>query len=332
MSCYTEENIVKDTSYSPDKPMQVGGQAVIEGVMMRAPNSVATAVRRSNGDIVVQYEPFKSLTEKNKILGKPIIRGGIILIEMLYLGIKSLNFSAEIAMKDEEPKSKKPSTKKKKNQNQFALILTLILGLLIGIAIFFMLPLFLVTEFFSIEQTTFTFNLITGAIRAILLLLYLAIISLMKDIKQVFRYHGAEHKSVFAFEQKAPLTPENAKQFSRFHPRCGTSFLLIVILVAIVSFSVLDILILELIGFINLTIRLCTHLPLIPFVGGIAYEVIKFSAKHSSSWWGKVAIAPGLWLQKITTKEPDMKQIEVALVALKCALGQDNVKNYAIKE
>lgn len=316
--------------YDPNKPMQVGGQAVIEGVMMRAPNSIATAVRRANGKIVVQFQTFKSITEKKKWLGKPILRGAVGLIEMLYLGIKSLNFSADIAMKDEDLK-KNIKSKKNKKQSHLAIALTLILGLIIGISIFFALPLYLATWIFAIEQTAILFNLVTGLIRVIILLLYMIIISYMKDIKQVFRYHGAEHKSVFAFEAKAPLIMENVQTFSRFHPRCGTSFLLVVVFVAMLAFSLLDALTLELLGTITLPVRLITHLPFIPFVGGLAYEAIKFSAKHGNSWWGKIVVAPGLWLQKITTKDPDANQIEVAIIALKCALGQEDAEKYRLE-
>ena len=203
--------------------------------------------------------------------------------------------------------------KKSKTQSNLALAGTLIFALALGVGIFFIVPLYLTTKVFAIEQTAVTFNLVAGAIRVAILLLYMSGISLMKDIQQLFRYHGAEHKSVFAFELKAPLVPDSVKTYSRFHPRCGTSFLLIVVFVAILSFSLLDVLLLKLLGSITLPVRLLTHLPFIPIVGGLAYEVIKFSAKHSTTWWGRILIAPGLWLQKITTKEPDTAQIEVAL-------------------
>jgi uncharacterized protein YqhQ len=156
-------------------------------------------------------------------------------------------------------------------------------------------------------------------------------ISLMKDIQLLFRYHGAEHKSVFAYELKDSLNPHSVIKYSRFHPRCGTSFLLIVAFVAILSFSILDALLLTFLTHITLPIRLLTHLPFIPIVGGLAYEIIKFSAKHSATWWGKILITPGLWLQHITTKEPTESQIEVALVALKCALDQEDPSKYILQ-
>jgi uncharacterized protein YqhQ len=334
-----QEWIPTNPDYDPNKPMQVGGQAVIEGVMMRAPGSVATAVRRANGQVIVQYQNFQSFTEKHKWLNIPIMRGAIGLIDMMYLGVKTLNFSAEIAMLDVEAEELKKinltgnngSNKKNKPASNLALAATLVFALGIGVGIFFILPLYLTTKVFAIEQTAVTFNLTAGAIRIIILLLYMTGISLMKDVKQLFRYHGAEHKSVFAFELKAKLEPDSVKTFSRFHPRCGTSFLLIVAFVAILSFSFLDLILLEILGTLSLPIRLITHLPFIPIVGGLAYEIIKFSAKHGTTWWGKIIIAPGLLLQKITTKEPDTAQIEVALIALRCALGQENPSKYILQ-
>ncbi len=319
--------------------MQVGGQAVIEGVMMRAPGSVATAVRRANGQIVVQHQEYKSVTEKYKWLNVPILRGAVGLIDMMYLGIKTLNFSAEIAMLDVETEkikkngkaSENNSENRTKTQSKLALVATLVFALALGISVFFVVPLYLTTKVFAIEQTAMMFNLVAGAIRITILLLYMAGISLMKDIQQLFRYHGTEHKSVFAYELKGLLVQESVIKYSRFHPRCGTSFLLIVAFVAILSFSLLDAFLLIFIGKITLSIRLLTHLPFIPVVGGLAYEIIRFSAKHGTTWWGKTLIAPGLWLQHITTKEPTEPQIEVALVALKCALGQEDPTKYILQ-
>jgi uncharacterized protein YqhQ len=334
-----KEWIPTNPDYDPNKPMQVGGQAVIEGVMMRAPGSVATAVRRANGQIVVQQQNYKSVTEKYRWLNVPILRGAVGLIDMMYLGIKTLNFSAEIALLDAETKELKSNGKedgnkpgnKTKTQSKFALAATLVFALALGIGIFFIVPLYLTTKIFAVEQTAVTFNLVAGAIRITILLLYMTGISLMKDIQQLFRYHGAEHKSVFAYELKGTLVPDAVIHYSRFHPRCGTSFLLIVAFVAILSFSLLDSILLTFLTSLTLPIRLLTHLPFIPIVGGLAYEIIKFSAKHGTTWWGKTFIAPGLWLQHITTKEPTESQIEVALIALKCALGQEDPSKYILQ-
>ncbi len=327
--------IPTNPAYDLEKPMQIGGQAVLEGVMMRAPGSVATAVRRADGSIVVKQQPFVSLVEKYKFLDVPIVRGAVGLLDMLYLGIQTLNWSGEIAMMDVasghaksngKDKSPKPGSK----ESKLGIIVALSVALVVGIGIFFVTPLFVTTKLFHLEQDAFAFNLVAGGIRIAILLAYLAVISLMKDIQRLFQYHGGEHKAVFAFELKDDLSPSVVLQRSRFHPRCGTSFLLIVMFVAIISFAFLDLLIKQVTGSITLPIRLVSHLPFIPVVGGLSYEIIRFSARHSTSWWGRILIAPGLWLQRITTKEPDARQVEVAIVALRCALGLEDPLRYAL--
>ncbi len=315
--------------------MQVGGQAVIEGVMMRAPGSVATAVRRANGSIVVRHEQYRSAVESRPWLNKPVLRGAVGLVDMLYLGIRSLNFSADVAMLDEEAQKGKSkgnghANGSPKKESSLAIWASLAFALLIGVAVFFAAPLYLTTKLFSIEQNAFAFNVVAGAIRIAILLGYLAAISFVKDIYRIFQYHGAEHKSVFAFELLADLNVPSVTTYSRFHPRCGTSFLLIVAVVAIFTFALVDSILILWLGEISLPVRLATHLPLIPVVGGLAYEFIKWTAKHSTTWWGRLLIAPGLWLQRITTKEPDANQIEVALVALRCALGQEDPARYPL--
>lgn len=310
--------------------MQIGGQAVIEGVMMRAPGSVATAVRRTNGEIVVQKESYRSLTERLGLRRVPILRGAVGLIDMMVLGIRSLNWSAEIAMMDAEKAPDQGAAPK--GQTRLALISTLIVALGLGIGIFFVTPLLLASVLFDLEQTAVAFNLTAGSIRILILLGYLLAISLMPDIRRLFQYHGAEHKAVFAFELNDELTPDAAGRYSRFHPRCGTSFLLIVMFVAIIMFAVLDAVLLEWLGSLSLWMRLATHLPFIPVVGGIAYEFIKISARYTASWWGRIVIAPGLWLQTVTTREPDASQLEVAVVALRCALGTEDAGRYAFRE
>ena len=305
--------------------MQVGGQAVIEGVMMRAPGRIATAVRRANGDIIVKKREYLSLAEKNSIFKLPVLRGAVGLVEMMWIGIETLNFSTEIAMHDIEAKARAngngKAPKQKKTASNLRLALTVMLSLFVGIAIFFITPLIITTKLFNVEQSAFGFNLVAGGIRISILLGYLLSISLMKDVKRLFEYHGAEHKAVFTFESMGDLTIDSAKQYTRFHPRCGTSFILIVMVVSMLLFSVLDSLLILWLGKISLPIRMVTHLPLIPLVGGVAYEFIRWSAKRSTTAVGKMLVAPGLWLQRITTKEPDPTQIDVALVALKCALG-----------
>jgi uncharacterized protein YqhQ len=323
-------------AYDPNKPMQIGGQAVLEGVMMRAPGSVATAVRRMDGSIVVKQQPFVSFIERYRYLNIPIIRGAVGLVDMLYLGIQTLNWSGEIAMMDvqgQQAKSNGNGTtvqKPPKVQTKTSLILSLVIALAFGLGIFFVAPLLITTKIFQLEQSAFSFNLVAGGIRIAMLLVYLLTIPFLKDIRRLFQYHGGEHKAVFAFELKDELSPDVVQLRSRFHPRCGTSFLLIVMFVAIVSFAFLDAIVKQITGTMTLPIRLFTHLPFIPVVGGLSYEIIRFSAKHSTTWWGRLLIAPGLWLQRLTTKEPDSSQVEVAIVALRCALGLDDPHKYPI--
>jgi len=308
-------------------PLQIGGQAVIEGVTMRAPGMLATAVRRKTGEILVKKTPFISVGERFKLFRMPVFRGAAGLIEMMVIGVRTLNYSAEIAMEDadtvhggkddgqmEVPAKKKETVK---------LGLTVIVSLFLGVAIFFVTPIVATTLLFGIDQQPLAFNLAAGGMRIALLLAYLGLLSLSKDIRRLFQYHGAEHKAVFAFERGEQLTAVAAGRQSRFHPRCGTSFLLIVMFSAILLFSLLDAWMIQLFGTLDIVTRLVTHLPLIPLVGGISYEFIKASARRSETLFGRLVIAPGLWLQRITTNEPDEGQLEVAIVALRCALGED---------
>jgi uncharacterized protein YqhQ len=308
-----------------NQPIQVGGQAVIEGVMMRAKGMIATAVRRANGEIAIKRMPFTSVLEKHPVLNKPVLRGAVGLVEMMYIGISTLNYSAEIAIEDEEEKKAVAGEpkKEKKPQSTLMLSLTVAFSLAIGVGLFFFLPLFAATQFFDVAQRPMEFNLVSGAIRITILLAYLFAISKMKDVHRLFQYHGAEHKAVFAFEQNAPLTVQSAITYTRFHPRCGTSFVLQVMLIAILLFSIMDTILLQFIDELTLPIRLATHIPFIPVLGGISYEFLKYSAKHSTTTLGKLFVAPGLWLQKITTEEPDESMMEVSLAALKAALQRD---------
>lgn len=296
--------------------------------MMRAPGKIATAVRRTNGDIVVRKRDYKSLGEKNKIFKLPILRGAVGLIEMMFVGIETLNFSAEIAMHDLELKDRidGQELKKKKTASNLRLALTVIFALILGIAIFFVTPLFVTTKLFNVEQDAYWFNIIAGVIRLSILLVYLMGISMMKDVKRLFEYHGGEHKAVMTFESSKQLTLESAALSTRFHPRCGTSFILIVAIVSILLFSVVDALLILWLGKLTLPIRLMTHLPLIPLVGGVAYEFIRWSSKRTNTSLGKILVAPGLWMQRVTTKEPDSSQVEIAIIALRCALGMEELK------
>ena len=299
------------------KKILVGGQAVIEGVMMRAPGAYSTAVRRENGEIEVGRHEFTSVLEKRKYLNVPVLRGMIALFETMKIGMSSLQWSADKNMEDLEP------NKDNEAPGKLAKAGTLLFALSLGLGIFFILPLFLTTKFFNVEREAMEFNLVSGSIRIALLLTYIGIISLAKDIKRLFMYHGAEHKMIFAFESGCQLLSSEALPFTRFHPRCGTSFLLIVMIVSIMVFGIIDTILLGYIGTINLGTRLLTHLPFIPFVAGLGYEAIKLSGKYGNTKIGRIIIAPGLWLQRLTTKEPDESQLEVAAAALKSALGEN---------
>ncbi|MCJ7812400.1 DUF1385 domain-containing protein [bacterium] len=293
------------------KKIMVGGQAVIEGVMMRSPEYVSVAVRKSNGQIVLKRDRHISWTERNKVLGLPFIRGGVVLIESMVLGIKALNFSSDIAMKE----LNKEKSKKKYSDNMSKLWtgLTVVLALVLGMGIFFFLPLVL-TELTGVKGGII-FNLLDGLIRLIFFIMYLGLISLWKEIRRIFEYHGAEHKSIFAYEQDQPLTLQGVRSFTTHHPRCGTSFLLVVMLVALIVFIFLG-------KPQDLGDRLIRFL-FIPVIGGISYEIIRLSGKRFGKRFGKFLIAPGLWLQRITTREPDESQLEVSLVALKSVLNQE---------
>jgi uncharacterized protein YqhQ len=296
----------------------VGGQAVIEGVMMRSPAKISTSVRQANGEIVTQTEPFISLTKRFKVFGWPIIRGMISFFEMLILGIKTLNYSAEVAAASESDTEKISGPVSKKMS--LSIILAMVFALGVGIGIFFFLPLFL-AQLMGIHRNAFGFNIIAGVIRVTIFIAYIKAIANFKDIKRVFAYHGAEHKSIYAFENDLPLTVENAARFTTLHPRCGTSFLLIVALFAIFVFSISDTLFAVITGHQPpLLQRFALHFSLLPLIAGISYELLKLSGKTRNNKITKFLIAPGLWLQTITTREPDASQLEVALTALKSSI------------
>ena len=293
------------------KKIQVGGQAVIEGVMMRSPEYVSVAVRKPNGGIVLKRDAYISWTKRYKVFGLPLIRGGIILIESLVLGIKALNFSGDVAMEEEKKKKKSDGPPEKRSRVWMGL--TVLLALALGIGLFFFLPLFL-TELTGVKSGVL-FNVIDGAFRLAIFLVYLALISLWKEIRRIFEYHGAEHKAIFAFEEGKPLTLDSVRPYATYHPRCGTSFLLVVMLVALLVFVFLG-------KPQDMGDRLVRFL-FIPVIGGISYEIIRLSGKKYGKRLAQVLVAPGLWLQRVTTKEPDDSQLEVALVALKSALDRD---------
>ncbi|BCS52606.1 DUF1385 domain-containing protein [Geobacter sp. SVR] len=292
--------------------INVGGQAVIEGVMMRAPRSVAIAVRRPNGEIVVKKELVVPLSERYPIVKLPIIRGAVALIQSLVIGIKALNFSANEAMTEEE----KQGEKEKEELSSWAMAGTMAVAFGFGIGLFFVLPLYAtkwLTQLSLISDNNIAFNLVDGIIRVVVFLIYIWSISRMSDIKRVFQYHGAEHKSIFAYEAGEELTVDNVRRYSRLHPRCGTSFLLIVMLVSIAVFSLIP----KLWPFY---LKAGSRVVLLPLIAGISYEFLKWSAKHDNHPLVRMIITPGLALQRLTTGEPDDSQLEVAIRSLDEAL------------
>ncbi|MBC8204573.1 MAG: DUF1385 domain-containing protein, partial [FCB group bacterium] len=304
-----------------DDSISVGGQAVIEGVMMRSPVAVATAVRKSDGSISINHFLYKSLTKRKKFWGLPVIRGAVSLVEALYLGIKTLNWSAEEASEEEETK------KKSRLRDTLLSALSIIIALAGGLALFMLLPYWVTGLIRDAGGSQFIFHAAAGLIRIILFLLYLLVISRWKEIARVFQYHGAEHKSIFAFEREGEVSVESAKRYSRFHPRCGTSFLLITAIIVIFLFAVIDSIIVPVFGEYRSPLhRLLAHLPFIPLVAGVAYEILKLSGKKQEQGIWRHLIKPGLWLQHITTNEPDEKQLEVAAAALKASLRTDEAE------
>lgn len=310
--------------------LNIGGQAVIEGVMMRSKDRIATAVRIPDGQILVKTEYYRSLSSRYKILNIPILRGAVTFVEMMVVGIRTLNFSAEIAMKEQEKidAAKKGETAKKTTgkTNSIMLGLTVVFAMGMGIFIFFFLPL-AISNLLNVDRNAVGFNLAAGGIRLTMFILYVWGISLFKDFQRIFQYHGAEHKSIYAYEMGDDLVPERAATHTRFHPRCGTSFILIVALLAILTYAISDSIFALVTGHPpQLLVRFGLHFSLLPLVSGVSYELLKLSGKTRDKPITRLLIQPGLWLQKITTKEPSMDQLEVAIVALEAALGIEQSK------
>ncbi len=285
--------------------LAVGGQAVIEGVMMRSPTAIATAVRTPGGRIVVRKKPFRSVMKRLPWLNVPLLRGGIHLLESLGIGIASLMYSADQALEEDRV------VDENKGWRDTAMMWgTIVLAFALSLGLFFYLPL-LITDWLGVKHSIW-FNVVDGIIRIAMFVLYLKLISRMKDMARVFEYHGAEHMSIHAFENKQDLTVEQTRPFTTLHPRCGTSFLFFVMLIALVVFSFL--------GRPETIGDRLLRLAFIPVIGGLAYEVIKLSGKFKDSAWIKPFIWPGLMLQKITTSRPDDSELEVGLAALKAVL------------
>ncbi len=300
----------------------IGGQAVIEGVMMKGPDKIATAVRKLDGEIVVD-EKLCGKARKSKILKLPVIRGCINFFDSMILGVKSLMYSAkffdieeEDAPKAEPGKFEKWLEKKLGSEKALNAVIyfSVVLSLFMSVGLFIVLPTVVVGFLKGIIDNHILLTLAEGVVRICIFLAYLILVAQMKDIKRVFMYHGAEHKSIHCYEKGLELTVENVRAQSRLHPRCGTSFLLIVMVVSVIVFSF--------ISWNNPIIRLGLRLLLLPVVAGISYEVIKFAGRHDN-WLTAVISAPGKWMQYITTNEPDDSQIEVAITALTAVIPEN---------
>jgi uncharacterized protein YqhQ len=294
----------------------VGGQAVIEGVMMRSPNYLTVSVRKNHGGIKGKDEAYRAFCQRVKFFGLPVVRGVANLFEMMIVGVRILNYSAQEQLDEPEVKSKKDGMIEKAIlAGSFAFSIVFALGL--SLFLFKFLPLW-ITELLSknfdvFNRYYFLYNLVDGILKTVFFIMYIGLMGLLPSLKRVFEYHGAEHKSIYTYENGLDLTVENAKKQSRFHPRCGTSFILVVFLISILVYTVLP----RQEDFMaNFGLRVL----FLPLIAGISYEFLKWSAKTKDNFLVRLMITPGLWFQRLTTREPDDFQLEVALDALKKAL------------
>ena len=295
------------------KTFQYGGMAVIEGVMMRGPECSAVAVRKPDGSMVVETEPNSTLNQRYPFLRWPLVRGTYMLIDSLVVGVRTLNKSANMSMGEEE-----------EELSAREIFITGLVAFILTIVLFVALPTGIVHYTSRFLGGVVTQNLVEGVLRIIFFLAYVYAISRMQEIERAFMYHGAEHKTIFTYEAGEELIPENARCHSTLHPRCGTSFLLIVMLVSILVFALL--------GEGSLFYRIWSRIAVLPIVAGLGYEFIKFSGKYYHNRWARLIIAPGLWLQKLTTREPDDSQLEVAITALKTVLQNEAAAEKELEE
>lgn len=283
----------------------VGGQAVIEGVMMRGKDKMAVAVRQPNGEIAVDVKPVNSIRDRFPILNKPFLRGVVALFESLYDGMKALAYSAQVSGEEDEQLTTKE------------MIMTILTSVLLAVGLFIVLPTWSMRFLHEVTADPMMLNLAEGVLRMVIFLIYIAAISSMKDIQRVFQYHGAEHKTIYAYEAQKELIVENIRGFSTLHPRCGTNFLMIVMLISMFVFTFL--------GWPDLWERIASRVVLMPVIAGVSYEIIKFAGAHADNKLVRFSIMPGLLLQKLTTREPDDDQIEVAIASLKAVLPEEEI-------
>lgn len=276
-----------------------GGQALIEGVMMRGKRYQAMSARLEDGRIVSEVEEFTMLTDRHKFFGLPFIRGTFNMIDSLITGMKALTWSTNVSLAEDEDEEELTPM-------EIALTMTVSIGL--GILLFFVLPVVIAHYFQPLIPGNFLQNLFEGVVRVLVFLLYLFLISRMKEIRRVFQYHGAEHKSIHCYEAGEELTPENAMKHTRLHPRCGTSFLFIVMIISIFVFA--------LVGVENFAWRMASRIVLLPVIAGVSYEVLRYCGKHMDKPWVRAIAWPGMQLQRLTTGEPDLEMLEVAIYSL----------------
>ena len=284
--------------------LAVGGQAVIEGVMMRDAHRTATAVRLPNGEIDVETRTVSSIRDRYPVLNLPLIRGSVIMVESLIIGMRALSFSAQAAGEEDEQMTKKE------------IAMTILFALVLASILFIVIPTGAAHLAAAYTDDPIAFNLIEGGIRLMVFLLYIWGISFMGGIRRVFQYHGAEHKTIHCYEAGEALTVENVQKFPRLHPRCGTNFLLIVMVVAIV-FHVFF-------GWPDLWLRILSRLAILPVVAGVSYEIIRFAGR-SENHFVHILITPGLWLQYLTTRPPADEMVEVAIESLKAVLPAEDI-------
>ena len=290
------------------KKLSVGGQAVIEGVMMRGPGKLAVAVRKPNGEITVDLKDAGSVSDRYPILKKPFLRGVVSLVESLSYGMKALSFSAQASGEEDEGEE---------SMSSLELAGTIAVSVGLAVLLFVVLPTGAMKLLQNEGFSPMVLNLCEGLLRLGIFLLYIWGISRQKDIQRVFQYHGAEHKTIYTYEHGLPLRVENVRPFSTLHPRCGTNFLMIVMLISIFIFTFL--------GWPSLWERILSRILLMPVVAGISYEIIRFAGEHMDKPWVRAAILPGLALQKLTTRQPDDDQIEVAIASLKAVLPPEEI-------
>lgn len=313
--------MAKEKRACPTAKSRVGGQAVLEGIMMKKGNVCATAVRCPDGKIALDKREVKSIKEKFKFLGIPIVRGVVGFIESMKLSMSILTLSAEMQGIEEEQSRFEKWLEKKfgKSLMGVAAVIGGVLGVFLALGLFFYLPM-LVSKLISLvfEMPAIVKAVVEGFVKILIFLVYVWAVAFMPDIRRTYEYHGAEHKSIFCHEAGLPLTVENIKKQSRFHPRCGTSMMFVMLFLSIVVSAALPASLWD-----NLALRFLTKIAIIPLIVGIGYEITIFSGTHDN-FVLRILTAPGLWFQKITTREPDEAEIEVAIKALRAALGEDD--------